>query len=445
MLAGRIRTPVLDTPPAARYQLHMTARTPRLTPPADATVAYERTAEGALVAIEVVISDHWRDAFLDPPTLGRADARIVVLRARTTVPHPLPRWLHIERVTPLAVRTLHEDTPRYAADEPPAEVAVTIADPTRLVEPLWAGSPHHATATGTIEEYLHAAAVALRFPAPAPTGGAAQRLVRGHTRAHAGLLAPILDHTGPALERWFQRTFHDPDTLAAEVLLERIAQADPDTAATLRFLRAATVPLDAPAHIDLALDRRALLEQASPWRYIEAPRAFISALAAVRPWLRRYRTAYDVEYRRVAARAAALRTDLDAVAVAADALRRLDTIATLGAPVGALALHDFDAVRAALDALPADPDPTQPLTASVILGAPVPAFDAAPAAVDAVRAALEVQHRRLAARAAHLVLDRTEVPALDRLLQALTAADIDGLDRILDDRLASHIEELLSA
>ena len=57
------------------------------------------------------------------------------------------------------------------------------------------------------------------------------------------------------------------------------------------------------------------------------------------------------------------------------------------------------------------------------------------------RAAVEA----LAARVAHLVLDRTEVPALDRLLQALTAADIDGLERILDDRLTSHIETLLSA
>ncbi|MFA7297253.1 MAG: hypothetical protein WC211_08740, partial [Dehalococcoidia bacterium] len=400
----------------------MTTRTPR--PAAtEATIAYERTVEGALVAIEVVTSDHWHDAFLDPPARARADARVVVLRHAATIPHPLPGWLHVERAARLALR---EATPRYG-EASDVTTAHRLDAHGRLAEALWAASPHRAPAVGTIEQYLQAAAIALRYPAPSPTGSAVTRLVRDHARAHAGLLAPVLDHAGPALERWFQRTFHDPDTLAAEVLLARIAVTDADTAAALRFLRAAEVPLDAPTYLDLALDRRALLEQASPWRYIEAPRAFAPALAAVRPWLRRYRVAYDAEYRHVAARAVTLRRDLGAVAVAADALRRLDVIEALGAPTGALALRDFDTVCAALDALPADPDPAQPRTAGITLGVPVPLFDAATAAVDAVRAALEVQRRRLAARATHLVLDRTEVPALDRLLQALTAADIDGL------------------
>lgn len=403
--------------------------------PRTSTVAYEHTAAGEIVAIEVIAADAWHDAFLDPPARDHAEARIVVLRSCAAVPSPLPRWLHIQHPAPLALR---EDAPRYG------DAGDAIA-PARLVETLRYASPHHATATGNVAEYLRAAATALRFPAPAPSGAAANRLIRDHARAEGGVLAPVLDHTGPALERWLRRRFHDPDTLAAEVLLERIAVDAPDAAATLRFLRAAEVPLDAPAHLDLALDRRALIEQASPWRYIEAPHAFAPALAAVRPWLRRYRTAYDAEYRRIATHAATLRRDLAAAAVTADALRHLDAIPALGAPTGALALHDFDAIRAALDALPADPDPTQPRTAGVTLGAPVPLFDAAPAAVDAVRAALEVQRRRLAARATHLVLDRTEVPALDRLLQALTAADIDGLERILDARLAAHIEMLLTA
>lgn len=403
-------------------------------PPGSPTVAFERTASGEVVAIEIVTVEVWSDALLEPPPPDRADARVVILRGRAHIPHPLPRWLHVERTAPPALR---EESPSYGDGED--------GDHARLAEALWAASPHHATAVGTVTEYLQAAATALRFPAPAPTSAAAARLARDHARTHGGALSPILDQTGPALARWLRRRFHDPDTLAAEVLLERIAVDDPNTAATLRFLRAAEVPLDAPAYLDLALDRRALLEQASPWRYIEAPAAFAPALAAVRPWLRRYRTAYDTEYRRVAARAATLRRDLDAAAVAADALRRLDAIATLGDPVGALALHDFDTARAALAAFPADPDPTQPRTAGVILGAPVPAFDAAARAVDAIRAALEVQRRRLATRAAHLVLDRTEVPALDRLLQAIAAGDIDGIERVLDDRLASHIETLLSA
>ena len=64
-------------------------------------------------------------------------------------------------------------------------------------------------------------------------------------------------------------------------------------------------------------------------------------------------------------------------------------------------------------------------------------------AAETVRAALEQQRARLASRAAHLVLAREEVPALDRLLQVIAASDFGGLERVLDTRLAEHIEALL--
>jgi hypothetical protein len=36
------------------------------------------------------------------------------------------------------------------------------------------------------------------------------------------------------------------------------------------------------------------------------------------------------------------------------------------------------------------------------------------------------------------------VPGLDRLLQAIAASELDALDRVLDERLAAHLEALLS-
>ncbi len=36
------------------------------------------------------------------------------------------------------------------------------------------------------------------------------------------------------------------------------------------------------------------------------------------------------------------------------------------------------------------------------------------------------------------------MPALDRVLQAITASDIDGIERVLDERLAAHIDRLLA-
>jgi hypothetical protein len=36
------------------------------------------------------------------------------------------------------------------------------------------------------------------------------------------------------------------------------------------------------------------------------------------------------------------------------------------------------------------------------------------------------------------------VPGLDRLLQAIAASELDGLDLVLDERLAAHVEALLA-
>lgn len=405
------------------------------------TMAYEYTSTGALVGIEVVPAQAWEMRFLTPPPVERADARIVVLATHdAAVPVSLPAWLRVQSPAagPPGTLRVHEQPPAYAASP---------GDTMRLADALWDGSPHHAPGIGTIEDCIAAAATAARFPAPVPTEVArCSRIVRDYARAHVGgVCSSFLGLEGSALLRALHRGFRDPDTLAAQLLIERIDRSgDAETADLLRFLRDAEVAETAPQHLELALDRRALLEQASPWRYFEGG-GFAPALAAVRPWTRRYRAAYDAEYRRVAARAAEVRRTLDSAACTAHALRRIDAIETLGPPVGAVALHAFEAARAALDALPADPHATLARTAGVTLGASVPAFDAADRATEATRDAFEVQRPRLAARAAHLVLDRTEIPALDRLLQAITASDLDGIERVLDDRLATHIEELLSA
>lgn len=132
----------------------------------------------------------------------------------------------------------------------------------------------------------------------------------------------------------------------------------------------------------------------------------------MRAWGARYRVAYAAHYRVV-------------LREAAEALRRLDAMRALGPPAGGAVLAAFAAAAR---------------TAEVTLGA----LPLSLAAVDAVRAALEQQRTRLAARTAHMVLARDEVPALDRLLQTITASDLGRIERVLDARLAAHIEVLLA-
>ena len=185
------------------------------------------------------------------------------------------------------------------------------------------------------------------------------------------------------------------------------------------------------------------LTEASLWRYFEgAP--FTGPLNAVQAWQRRYRLAYDAHYRAVIHSAQELRHALDAVRPAASALERMDGVRALGAPAGGEALESYATAGAALAALPADPDPQAARTAGVTLGREPAAFAQARMAVEAVQEALEVQRQRLASGTVRMVLERPGVPALDQLLQAIAASDVDGIERVLDERLVAHIECLLT-
>ena len=161
-------------------------------------------------------------------------------------------------------------------------------------------------------------------------------------------------------------------------------------------------------------------------------------------WRRRYRLAYDAHYRSVLVRARELRGELEATRPAALSLERLDGVGALGPPVGEQALAAYEVSVAALEALPAEPDPQLPCTAGVTLGQDPAACAEARAAVEGLRRALEVQRQRLASGAVRLVLEREGVPALDRLLQAIAASDVEGIERVLDERLAAHIDRLLT-
>ena len=203
------------------------------------------------------------------------------------------------------------------------------------------------------------------------------------------------------------------------------------------------MPDDLPEHAELAIDRQVLREQASPWRYFGGE-SFAGALSAAQAWRRRYRMAYAEHYRALTLQADELRARLEEAGAAAAALERLDGVRSLGPPVGSAALRAHASARAALEALPAELDPQRARTAGVTLGLEPAAFDEAETAITAVRRALGQQLRRLASRTVRIVLERQGVAALDRLLQAITASDVEGIERALDDRLAAHIDRLLS-
>ena len=80
--------------------------------------------------------------------------------------------------------------------------------------------------------------------------------------------------------------------------------------------------------------------------------------------------------------------------------------------------------------------------ATPALGGEPAIFAAAQRAISDVRTLLERQRERLAAATVRLILERPGERDLDRLLQAIQASNLEGLERVLDDRLAAHIESL---
>ena len=402
-------------------------------------VIHERDEHGAPYAVEVVDAQRWDSAFLEPPPVELADVRVVRL-AGGAPPADLPRWLAVQ----VPGRRVADPTARYAAAAPAGPDAETPA----VGRALWPWSPYYREPGAGLTEFLAAGAAALRHPDPAPTETRRQlELIADFTRGREPPLAQLATLRAEALERWLRYSFGQPDRFAEALLLERIRDEAPDEVSevhdALRFLAEAVVPDDAPEHAELAVDRRVLREQASPWRYFDGV-PFAGPLAAMQAWRRRYRLAYEAHYRAMTRRAAELREQLELTSAAAASLERLDGIRALGEPVGGDALESYAGAVAALDALPAEPEPREARTAGVTLGRAPAMFAQATAAGEAIGRALELQRRRLASRAVRIVLERQGVPALDRLLQAITASDVDGIERVLDERLAAHIDRLLA-
>lgn len=313
----------------------------------------------------------------------------------------------------------------------PGWLAVLDAAPAAwgaTAQALWPASPHYRERGSAEADFRAAGAAALRHAVARGEIADPVAVVRGNEGAHGPLV-------GAALERWLHVGFGSPERFATLLLIQRIGERDPETAAALRYLDAAVVP-EGGAWAELAIDRRVLLEQATPWRYFD--RTFAPALAALGAWRRRYETAYARHYaltREAAARARSGAERLIAQAATADRLASI-----VACDERALAPRVRRTV-AVLTSMPAAPM-AGATTAGVRLGEAHPATAALDGLRGEVVAALESRLRALSSALAHRVLDG-EGDDLARALAAIQASDVGDLDRVLDDRLAAHLARLV--
>lgn len=393
----------------------MTTVTTVTTAPPASLVLYEHDDDGVPFAVEVVRASRWEPELAAPPDVAVADVRVVTL-ASGPAPTSTPPWLAVQ------VANQHDE----AASLPPRQ--------------LWAWSPHHRGPSAGLDEFLRAGATALRHPEAAPLD--AERQADALRTFARGLeaFAPLVALRAVALERWLHVTFGEPERFADAVLLARVESVAPREAAAMRFLREAVVPADAPEFADLCVDRLVLLEQASPWRFLDGP-PMAAALAAVQSWQRRYRRAYAAHFRAaVRERDDALRA-ADATEARLATLERLNTIGALGRPEGVEAVAATRAARTMLDQLPRDPDAEAATTGGVPLGAANPALAAYRDAAEAAERALLARLRRLSGALAACALAQDD--DLRAVRDAIALSEVDHLDRVLDDHLAARIEALI--
>ncbi len=362
-----------------------------------------RSPLGVPFALEVCAVTRWDDGLFEPPLVELADVRAVTVALGVGVPARLPGWLAV-------------------LDGAPAAWGATA-------QALWPASPHYRGRGSAEADFRAAGAAALRHAVARGEIADPVAVVRGNEGARGPLV-------GAALERWLHVGFGTPERFATLLLIQRIGERDPETAAALRYLDAAVVP-EAGTWAELAIDRRVLLEQATPWRYFD--RTFAPALAALGAWRRRYETAYARHYaltREAAARARSGAERLIAQATTADRLASI-----VACDERALAPR-VRRTLAVLASMPPAPHAGAATTAGVHLGEAHPATAALDGLRGEVAAALESRLRALSAALAHRVLDG-EGDDLARALAAIQASDVSDLDRVLDDRLAAHLARLV--
>jgi hypothetical protein len=382
--------------------------------------------------VEEVRAERWEPCFAVPPDVTSADVRVVHL-ARGPVPPTTPRWLAVE----LGPGGVAEDAAGYVMSATSLTAARGPA-PRRL----WPWSPHHRRPTAALAEFLRAGATALRYPDPPPVEAdrqteALQTFARGREA-----FTPLAALRADALERWLHVAFREPECFADAILLARVEAVAPREAAVMRFLREAAVPHGQSETADLAVDRMVLLEQASPWRTLDAV-PMTAAFAAVQSWQRRYRRAYEEHYRRAVVERDRLLRAAEASGARLSTLERLNAIAALGTPEGEEAIVAARAAHDALAAMPAQADAEAATTAGVRLGEPNALARAALDATEAVERALLTRLRRLSGALAACALGHDD--DLRAVLDAIALSQVDHLDRVLDERLAARIEALLTA
>ena len=246
------------------------------------------------------------------------------------------------------------------------------------------------------------------------------------------------------------RMYPDNQTLMEDIYLLRGFRQSPRPAAELltmrRYLAGAVLPAEQQ---NLLMDKSLAMEQLSFVTLVVEPQRLPAASATLDAFRRRYVREYCDHHGRYWAEVARQHSRLREQTSLVDALRRLNTLAELGPPVGVGALAAFEelaettapcllisGVEEMLGQEPLCP------ACHITLDdeAPIKRIDELLARVDR---ACERQMTRLSSNAVQQVLRRSKDPRIDQFLRLVQASQLSSLRELVDDDLIGYLRRFL--
>ena len=316
--------------------------------------------------------------------------------------------------------------------------------------------------------YLNAIAIALGAPGPAkPATGERLEELRGLLEASGSAhfdreaaeadaaITNVMELTSTAgpqeLLACAERLYLNKQALMEDIYLLRSLQQSPAEAreliAMLRFLSGAQVPAEWE---ELAADRSLLAEELTFAALATEPQRFPLARAALERFRRRYVVAYHEHHTRHWAEMARLHATLLDENAHAEALRRMNTLAELGPPMGVGALAVFEELLAAAAGCP--PSAGVEDVAAAEGGCPSchlspdlsPPAQRVKEVIARIERACDKQVTRLSSHVVHLIIRGHGDARLQLLLTVLQASQLSSLRDVMDDEVLSYLRAALS-
>ena len=199
---------------------------------------------------------------------------------------------------------------------------------------------------------------------------------------------------------------------------------------------------------ELAMDRVSILEQLSMENLLRNLHVWPSLKALFDWFLSRYRPAYQAHHSYYQREMASLHLVLDDSCPEIDALRRLNSIAELGKPVGQELIEEYQRLLesikpcpAAEGELPLESEPVCPRCGILLTDEPqqqeVERF------LRRLKQGLKQQQQRLSSEAVRQILAQSDERGIDRFVKVVQTSELYPLVRLLDDELVEFLRRLL--